>query len=95
MAEANKPPAGAQPTQSKSPMLARLDAMERLIPKTGFNIVGVDSYETEPGEELYLVESVEGSEQQAQAALEKWQAAKPGEKFFIYRPDAPQQKPNS
>ncbi len=30
-------------------------AKARFIPKDGYNVVGVDTYEREPGEELYLI----------------------------------------
>ncbi len=50
-----------------------LSAMERMTPKTGANVVGVDDFE-DPGEELYLVKhcaSVAEAEAYAKAYRKK------------------------
>ena len=45
---------GAEAGEEMTPMEKRLAAMEKLIPKSGFNLVGVDTFE-DAGEELFLI----------------------------------------
>jgi len=56
--------------------------MQRFIPATGFNVVGVDDFEP-PGEQLYLI-SHHDDQAGAEAALEAFQARSKGDKAYIY-----------
>lgn len=65
----------------------RLKAKARMIPKKGFNLVGVDDYEREPGDELYLIAHYP-SEDAAVRAQKARKRAHPDEKTYIYGPDS-------
>lgn len=59
-----------------------LEAKERLMPATGFNLVGIDEYEL-PGEELYLVAHYENKER-AIAALRAHKQNDPMGVYYLY-----------
>jgi hypothetical protein len=61
----------------------RLAAKARMTPKSGHNLVGVDTFETEPGDELYLVDNFP-SKEAAKAAMKKRLEADPKEVLHIY-----------
>jgi hypothetical protein len=64
----------------------RFAAKERLTPKAGFNVVGVDSFEDDPAHELFLCghfETREEAEEELAARKEK----SPSERYYIYGPD--------
>ena len=58
---------------------------KKFIPKSGFNVVGVDDFEM-PGEQLYLVGHFT-DKKAAEAALARFQKANPDETAHIYSPD--------
>jgi hypothetical protein len=68
----------------KKAMDARIAAKKKLIPKKGFNLVGVDDYE-EAGDDLYLIGNFpnEAAAKTAQAARKK---KNPNEVTYIYGP---------
>ena len=72
--------------RSTNPILRRIEAMRRFVPKPGkgYNVVGVDDYES-PGNELFLVGNfpTKSAAEKAKKAREK-QA--PGNKFYVYPP---------
>ena len=55
---------------------------EKFIPKTGFNVVGVDEFE-DPGEQLYLIGHAP-TQGKAKRILAKFQRANPHDKAYIY-----------
>lgn len=62
--------------------LARKKAM---YPKTGFRVVGVDSFESDPDLELYMVGDYETREEAEAVVAEKAKAAgRNGDKFYVY-----------
>ena len=63
----------------------QMAAKRRMIPKSGYNVVGVDTYEL-PGEELYII-SEHTTEAEAQEALKVFQRNHPGEQAYVYGPD--------
>ncbi len=71
---------------SKSPIEVRLAAKKALIPKKGFNLVGVDAYERDPADELFLIGSFD-SEKDAKRAQAEYEKKHPAERTFIYSPD--------
>ena len=62
-----------------------LQDKKRMLPKAGFNLVGVDDYE-DPGEQLYLIGNY-ASRPEAEAEMKKRQKAGNSDKMFIYGPD--------
>lgn len=60
-----------------------LVAKKKLIPESGFNVVGVDTYEKEPGEELYLIAHCETLDE-AKALKEKYESD--DSPVYIYDP---------
>ena len=68
---------------STSKMLA---AKRRMIPKEGFNLVGVDTFETESGDELYLI-SHHSTHEAAEEALAARKVKHPDEVVYIYGKD--------
>lgn len=64
----------------------------KLTPKTGFNVVAVDSYE-KPGRALYLVDHFDDEKEaeKARAAHEK----KSGDKAYVYAARAAETKPET
>lgn len=56
----------------------------KFIPKTGYNVVGVDDFEL-PGEQLYLVRHFD-DEAAATAAATKFKKDNPGEAAYVYGP---------
>ncbi len=65
-------------------MKAMQKDLQRFIPKTGFNLVGLDDFE-KPGEQLYLINSY-GSRAEAEKAMKAY-GQKTDDKLFIYSPD--------
>lgn len=65
-------------------MKKHLSAIEKLTPKTGYNLVGVDDYEL-PGEELYLVAHYKTAIEAA-AARDARRKANPGKTYHVYGP---------
>lgn len=63
----------------------RWAARERYEPEKGYNLVGVDTYEREPGEELYLVGHYP-TKAKAEAAKARRLLANPSEILHIYGP---------
>ncbi len=57
----------------------------KFIPKTGFNVVGVDDFEL-PGERIYIVGHF-NDEKLANAALAKFKKENPGETAYVYGPE--------
>lgn len=67
-------------------MLDKMKAeKKRWIPKTGYNVVGVDDFEL-PGEKLYLI-SHHGTEAEANRALAVFQKQNPEEAAYVYGPN--------
>jgi hypothetical protein len=69
----------------------RMAAVERLTPKTGFNVVGVDSFEDEPAYELFLVghcATRAEAEDLLAATLKRTREHGSDEAFYIYGPDS-------
>ena len=62
-----------------------LAAKRRMTPKKGANLVGVDAFETEPGEELYLI-SHHPTREAAEEALTARKAKHADEVVYIYGP---------
>lgn len=60
-----------------------LASKARLTPETGYNLVGVDAFETEPGEELYLIDSFT-SKSAAEKAKSEFALVNPKEVTYIY-----------
>ena len=56
--------------------------VKEMTPKTGFNVVGVDKFET-PGEELYLVGHFALRSDAEKALLQKKKES-PGDDYHIY-----------
>jgi len=65
----------------------RLAAKEKLTPKAGFNLVGVDDFEP-AGDDLFLVGHYE-TRDEAEAEMDRRLAAQPSGKYYIYGPDTP------
>ena len=65
-------------------VMERVKAMDRFIPREGFNVVGVDSFE-EPGDELYLIGHY-ATREEAEAARANAERENPMEKVHIYEP---------
>lgn len=63
---------------------AALAQMERFIPATGFNVVGVDAFE-KPGEALYFVAHTEDAAEAEKLALAHTKQS--GNKTHIYPAD--------
>lgn len=57
----------------------------KFIPKTGFNVVGVDDFEL-PGERLYIIGHF-NEEKSAAEAMSKFKRENPGETVHIYDPE--------
>lgn len=57
----------------------------RMIPKKGFNLVGVDDYQP-PGSQLYLVGNY-ASRDEADKTMKSRQKTGNGDKMFVYGPD--------
>ena len=68
-----------------NPFAARLKAKSKMIPKTGFNLVGVDDFEREPGEELYLIRNFP-SREAAERAQKARKRTHPDEITHVYGP---------
>lgn len=69
-------------------LIARILAeKERFEPERGFNLVGLDEYEREIGEMLYLIGTFP-TRRAAQAALEARRRADGDEVMYIYPPAA-------
>jgi hypothetical protein len=65
----------------------RLAAVKRLKPVSGFNVVGVDSYERDPAYELFLVghyNTREEAESVLADSLKKARETDPDATFYIY-----------
>jgi len=58
---------------------------ERHIPTSGFNVVGVDTYEL-PGEQMYLIGHYPTREG-AEVALKRWMRRNRGDIAYVYGPD--------
>ena len=69
----------------ESMMGKMLAAKQRFIPKRGFNVVGVDTFEM-PGEELYLIAHYD-SEEEANASQQAYQQAHPDVPVYVYGPE--------
>jgi hypothetical protein len=69
-----------------NPILRRIEAMRRFVPKPGkgYNVVGVDDYES-PGHELFLVGNFP-SKAEAEKAKKARERGAPGHKFYVYPP---------
>lgn len=63
----------------------RLKAKREMTPSAGANLVGVDTFEREPGLELYII-SEHGSEAEAKKAQAARKKAHPDEVTHIYTP---------
>lgn len=68
----------------KHPIELRWNAKKKMIPKEGFNLVGVDTFE-DPGHELYLI-SHYATQHQADEALRQRKRKNPDETVYIYGP---------
>jgi hypothetical protein len=71
--------------EEKSDFRKRWEAKARFKPETGWNLVGVDTYEREPGEELYLVGNYP-TEGAANKAREQRLKSNPHEVLHVYGP---------
>lgn len=63
-------------------LLAMQKDRARFIPETGFNVVGVDTFEI-PGEQLYLIGHY-STQAKAEAALVAFQKRSKGDSAYIY-----------
>jgi len=61
-----------------------IENMAAFVPVDGFNVVGVDDFES-PGEQLYLVEHVD-TEKEAQEVLNAFKTHHPEVEAYIYAP---------
>ncbi len=61
-----------------------LEAKKKLVPKQGFNVVGLDKFEA-PGEELYLVDHY-ASRQDADKKVKEMKRLHPQDVFYVYGP---------
>lgn len=57
----------------------------KFIPKTGFNVVGVDDFEL-PGEKLYLIGHFK-DDKSATESMSKFKRENPGETVHVYGPE--------
>jgi hypothetical protein len=58
---------------------------QKFLPKTGYNVVGVDDFEL-PGEQLFLIGQYP-TRDAAQRALERFQKENPGHTAHVYGPE--------
>jgi len=66
-----------------SSMSKRLAQKKQFVPESGYNVVGVDSFE-KPGEELYLIAHVD-TEKEANAIAAKKRKAH-SDKVYVFGP---------
>lgn len=66
-----------------SPFDIRMENVKRLTPKTGFNVVAVDTFESDPSCELYLVAHC-ATLTEAEAIASDRRAAIPIEPVYVY-----------
>lgn len=78
-------PAGGAIIAPMGTMDKAFEAMKKMTPKKGYNVVGVDDYEL-PGEELFLVGNY-ATEEEANAACEAEKKDNPGTEYYVYGPD--------
>jgi hypothetical protein len=62
-----------------------MEEKRKLVPKSGYNLVGVDDFEM-PGERLYLIGHYT-TEEAANDALAAFQKRNPNEQAYIYTPE--------
>jgi hypothetical protein len=71
--------------EEKTDFEKRWEARERFEPDSGWNLVGVDTYEREPGEELYLVGNYPTEKAANQAKAQRLKS-NPHEVLHVYGP---------
>lgn len=80
----------ARPAKASTPAISRNDfgrrreAKMEMVPSAGFNLVGVDTFEWDPGAELYFIAHFETREEAEKAQKER---NNPFERTYIYEPD--------
>lgn len=60
-----------------------LEAKKAAMPKSGFNLVGVDKFERDPSDALYVIDHYD-SREEADDALARRAEANPDETLYIY-----------
>jgi len=69
-----------------TPTAAQARARAKMIPKKGFNVVGVDDFER-PGQDIFLVKNVE-TQAEADALRAKKEKDDPGNRYYVYGPNS-------
>ncbi len=72
---------------AQRPIDARHEAMQAMIPKSGFNLVGLDDFERDPADELFLIGHFD-TQEEAEAARADRLKSSPGLKMYVYGPES-------